>query len=142
MASFDIIELIEKNPISKLTNTYNVKLLNKIKANFSETEQQIFIGTFYCYLNYDTKKDFVVDLDNVWKWMGFSQKIDSTRLLVKYMILNSDYIIALGCPKAIINNVLSDEKTNVDKSIRGGHNIKKYMMTIKCFKSLCLKSQI
>jgi hypothetical protein len=144
MASLDIIELIENNPISKLTNTYNVKLLNKIKANFSETEQQLFIGTFYCYLNYDTKKDFVVDLDNVWKWMGFSQKIRAKEVLDRHFLHNVDYKYiesAFSIEKAIINNVLSEEKVNVDKSIRGGHNIKKVMMTIKCFKSLCLKSQ-
>lgn len=142
MASFDIIELIEKNPISKLTNTYNVKLLNKIKANFSETEQQLFIGTFYCYLNYDTKKDFVVDLDNVWKWMGFSQKYNTERIIEKYFTADIDYIkLAPPIGGARFNNVLSDEKVNIDKSLHGGHNIKKIMMTIKCFKSLCLKSQ-
>ena len=89
MASLDIIELIEKNPISKLTSTYNVKLLNKIKANFSETEQQLFIGTFYCYLNYDTKKDFVIDFDNVWKWMGFSRKGHAKTTLEKHFTIDN-----------------------------------------------------
>ena len=74
MSELNIVELIENHPISKLTNTYNVKLLDKIKANFSDMDQKLFIGSFYCYLNYDTKKDFVVDLDDVWKWMGFSKK--------------------------------------------------------------------
>jgi hypothetical protein len=131
MASLDIIELIEKNPISKLTNTYNVKLLNKIKTNFSETEQQLFIATFYCYLNYDTKKDFVVDLDNVWKWMGFSQKINTIQLLEAKFILDIDYK----------KSAFVETKADLKEKKNGGHNIKKVMMTIKCFKSLCLKSQ-
>ena len=47
MAELNIVELIENHPISKLTNTYNVKLLDKIKANFLDVEQQLFIGSFY-----------------------------------------------------------------------------------------------
>ena len=38
MSELNIVELIENHPISKLTDTYNVKLLNKIKENFSDTE--------------------------------------------------------------------------------------------------------
>jgi hypothetical protein len=66
MQELNIVELIEKNPISKLTNVYNNKLLNKIKKNFSGFEQQLFVSSFYCYLNYDKNNDFVIDLDDVW----------------------------------------------------------------------------
>uniref|UniRef100_A0A6C0AQ31 Uncharacterized protein n=1 Tax=viral metagenome TaxID=1070528 RepID=A0A6C0AQ31_9ZZZZ len=38
MEQLDIIELIESNPITKLSSDYNVKLLTKIKTNFSEFE--------------------------------------------------------------------------------------------------------
>jgi hypothetical protein len=74
MTDLNIVELIEKNPITKLSNNYNNKLLNKIKENFNEEQQKLFVSSFYCYLNYDKNKDFVVDLDNVWKWLGFAQK--------------------------------------------------------------------
>ena len=42
MTDLNIVELIEKNPITKLFNNYNNKLLNKIKEKFNE-EQQKFI---------------------------------------------------------------------------------------------------
>lgn len=139
MSELNIVELIENHPISKLTCTYNVKLLDKIKTNFSDTEQQLFIGSFYCYLNYDTKKDFVVDLDNVWKWMGFSQKIHASVLLDKLFLVDIDYkIIAPPIGRANKESLLSPSR---EQKGRGGHNIKKIMMTIKCFKSLCLKAQ-
>jgi phage anti-repressor protein len=131
MSELNIVELIENHPISKLTNTYNVKLLDKIKTNFSDTEQQLFIGSFYCYLNYDTKKDFVVDLDDVWKWMGFSKKYYANTVLTKHFTERTDYI-NLAPASAVARS--DDEKW-------GGQNIKKIMMTIKCFKSLCLKAQ-
>lgn len=36
MGDFNIVELIENNPITKLNDTYNVKLLAKMKYNFTE----------------------------------------------------------------------------------------------------------
>jgi hypothetical protein len=83
MQELNIVELIEKNPISKLSKVYNNKLINKIKDNFTGFEQQLFVSSFYCYLNYDKNIDFVIDLDDIWKWLGFKQKIDSKRLLEK-----------------------------------------------------------
>jgi len=131
MSEFNIVELIEDHPISKLTSTYRVKLLDKIKENFSDADQQLFIGSFYCYLNYDTKRDYVVDLDDVWKWIGFSQKVRAHELLERHFIVDSDY-----------QRINSQMGARVEEQKgRGGHNIKKIMMTIKCFKSLCLKAQ-
>jgi hypothetical protein len=83
--SLNIIKLIEKdNQINTLSDNCENRLINKIKDNFKETEQQLFIASFYCFLKYDTKKDFVIDFDNVWKWMGFSRKSDGKRVLEKY----------------------------------------------------------
>jgi hypothetical protein len=131
MSEFNIVELIEDHPISKLTSTYNVKLLDKIKENFSDADQQLFIGSFYCYLNYDTKRDYVVDLDDVWKWIGFSQKVRAHEVLERHFIVDVDY-----------QQITSQMGARVEEQKgRGGHNIKKIMMTIKCFKSLCLKAQ-
>ena len=130
----NIVDLIEQNPITKLSNVYNNKLLNKIKDFFTDFEQQLFVSSFYCYLNYDKNIDFVIDLDNIWKWLGFSQKIRAKECLEKYFILNVDYKTAFSAEKAVI------EETNIVKQ-NGGQNIKKVFLTIKCFKLLCLKAQ-
>ena len=42
MEQLDIVKLIENNPITKLSNDYNVNLLTKIKSNFTDFEQQLF----------------------------------------------------------------------------------------------------
>lgn len=164
MQELNIVELIEKNPISKLSKEYNNKLLNKIKDNFNGFEQQLFISSFYCYLNYDKNLDFVIDLDNVWKWMGFSSKFTSMRLLEKNFKLNIDYknLSSLLC-EVNLNDEKSVDYKNLtpgvagaslinEKSINinvnqdnikkhGGHNKQTILLTIKCFKSLCLKAQ-
>ena len=131
MSSLNIIELIESNPISKLSNVYNGKLLTKIKDTFTDFEQQLFVSSFYCYLNYNKNTDFVVDLDNVWKWLGFSQKIDAKRLLEKNFTAGIDYK----------NLSLKPTKASVNEEKWGGHNKQTILLTIKCFKSLCLKAQ-
>jgi hypothetical protein len=41
--TINIVELIENNPITKLSKDYNVKLLTKIKENFTDFEQQLFL---------------------------------------------------------------------------------------------------
>ena len=60
--SVDIVNLIESNPITKLTGNYQSKLVEKVKNNFSNYEQQLFLSSFYCYLKYDAKNDYVIDL--------------------------------------------------------------------------------
>ena len=48
MSELDIISLIEQNPITKLSGDYHNKLITKIKHNFNDTQQQIFVSSFYC----------------------------------------------------------------------------------------------
>jgi hypothetical protein len=157
MQELNIVELIENNPLSKLSNSYNSKLLNKIKENFTGYEQQLFVSSFYCYLNYDKNMDFMVDMDDIWKWLGFSTKQHLERVLEKHFVNDIDYKkTALSANKASLYKetvsqlgeaVLEDEPslTNLGKQSikheKGGQNIKKIMLNIRCFKSLCLKSQ-
>ena len=121
MEELNIVDLIENNPITKLNgNNYQSKLIEKVKNSFSAYEQQIFLASFYCYLKYDYKKDFVIDLDNVWKWMGFSQKDASKRVLDKNFIIDNDY-------KVLVHQPVDQKKG------RGGHNKEIIMLTVKTF---------
>ena len=143
MEELNIVELIEKNPITKLSSNYNNKLLNKIKEKFTELEQQLFVSSFYCYLKYNKNKDFVIDLDNIWAWLGFGQKTNAKRVLEKNFILDKDYInFALQVGKVKNNNLdVEQNDSSKIKENRGGHNKETFMLTINCFKSLCLKAQ-
>ena len=117
MQELNIVELIEKNPISRLSNVYNNKLLIKIKDNFTSFEQQLFVSSFYCYLNYDKNIDFIVDLDNVWKWLGFTQKFNACRMIEKHFKLDIDYKnLAPQVGGAVLNNdALGDSKASLDQ---------------------------
>jgi len=140
MQEFNIVELIEKNPISKLSKVYNNKLISKIQENFTGFEQQLFVSSFYCYLNYDKNNDFVVDLDNIWKWLGFQQKYHAKTVLEKHFKLNVDYKnLALQFDKSSSESAPATSGAVLKQN--GGHNKQTIMLTIKCFKSLCLKAQ-
>jgi len=138
--TLDIVELIENNPITRLSNTYNTRLLYKLKTNFTDFQQQLFVSSFYCYLNYDKSKDFVIDLDNVWSWLGFGQKDTAKMLIVKSFRVDNDYKILLRS-KSEQTNAIENKQENHNKKIRGGHNKETILLTIKTFKSLCLKAQ-
>jgi phage anti-repressor protein len=129
MNNIDIVELIEKNPITKLTSTYNNKLLVKITQNFSQNEQKLFVSSFYCYLNYDETNDFIIDFDNIWAWLGFSNKANAKRVLYKNFIKDLDY-------KFLLIKLDEQKKDN-----RGGHNKETIMLNIETFKLFCLKAE-
>jgi len=77
-----------------------------MKSGFTDFEQQLFIASFYCYLNYDKTKDFIIDMDNVWKWLGFGQKVKAEKLLEKNFVIDIDYKNLAFLPgKASSNNI-------------------------------------
>lgn len=124
MEQLNIVELIENNPITKLSSDYNVKLLVKMKEVFNDFEQHLFLSNFYCYLNHNNMNDFIINLDDIWKWLGFSQKCNAKNLLEQKFIINNDYKI-----------LQYEQKTHP----RGGQNKENIMLTIKTFKKFCLK---
>ena len=103
-------------------------MLTKIQQNFTEFEQQLFVTSFYCYLNYEQKTDFVIDLDDVWKWLGFSTKQKARMLLEKHFVVENDY-------KLLLN--LIDKQNN---DTRGGHNKQTIMLNIQTFKIFSIKA--
>ena len=122
--NINIIKLMEENPNTKLSKPYQGKLINKLKDNFSTEEQQLFITSFYCYLNYKSD-DFVIDLDDIWGWLGFTRKNEAKKCLEKNFKLETEYKIVLRQPA---------------ENSKGGRPSEKIMLNIKTFKKMCLKA--
>lgn len=121
--TIDIVQLIEKNPITDLTKPYQSKLVNKIKHQFSSDEQHLFVASFYCYLTYKPT-EFIIDLDTIWEWLGFARKDHAKRLLIKSFEENVDYKILI---------LLKGENCI-------GRPNEQILMTQKTFKKLCMKA--
>jgi len=69
------------------------ELLDFIKHKLTDEEHALFAESFYLYLQYDSEKDFVIDLDTIYEWLGFKRKDNAKRLLTSKFIMDTDYII-------------------------------------------------
>lgn len=125
--NMSIANIIEQNPLKNLLNKDNNKLIEKISEYYTTEEHKTFLSIFYCYLNYDEKIDIVIDLDLIWRILGFSQKDRAKKLLVSNFNENIDY------------KILSAQEIEKKKGI-GGYNIQKIFLTVKTFKLLSVKS--
>ena len=88
----------------------------------------MFIASFYCYLKHDARQDFVINLDDVWRWLGFQSKFNAKRLLEKYFRIETDYKLLLR------------QAAEQSAHIKGGHNKENIMLNIETFKKFCLKA--
>lgn len=129
--SVDIIKLIDENPLDLFNFDYKEKLLSKINNTFNEEEQKLFLFSFYMYLKYDPNKDYIVNMDNIWKWIGFQRKRKFKELIIKYFRKDIDYSVEYYCPiRGIGSDSVSKEKQK-----------EKILMTFNTFKKLCLKAR-
>ena len=142
-STLDIIALVQNNPLTRLSSDYGSKIIERINRNFTEQEQHLFVANFYCYLNYDTRKDFVIDLDNIWKWLGFGKKSDCKNLLVNNFIENEHYKINLTGEKGFAASAAKPPNPLEEPKNLGGAGMNKetILLTIYCFKKLCLKTK-
>lgn len=126
METLNIVKLInESSSATILSEKYASKLLNKIKKNFTISQQQMYVANFYCFLNHDSEKDFIIEFDNVWKWVDFSRKDSAKKLLEKYFKVGIDY-------KIVFRQSL--------ECAHSGRPSETILLTINCFKKFCLKA--
>ena len=97
----------------------------------------MFVASFYCYLTY-SKNNFVIDLDNIWKWIGFSRKDHAKRLLKKFFIENLDYqtLLPRTGEQLIDDTILECNEKSDDENIKGGHNKEQILLTVNTFTPL------
>jgi len=122
----DIKTLIQTSTIDIYDKT---KLIEKLKDNFSEDEQKLYVCNLFLFLHYHPINDFIINLDNVWKFIGFSNKANGKRLLKQHFTENRDYKIVF---------IRTDE--NPQNTNLGGRPQETIMLNINTFKKLCLKA--
>ena len=104
-----------------LTNDF--KLLKLLKDKFDNFE--LLKLNFSLYIaNKNNKNKFIINLYEVFKWIGFSRKDHAKKLLTKEnngFKINIDYIINYN-----------------QKNNKGGQKEETILLTTKCFKIMCL----
>ena len=120
--SFNVVDLVERNFCELSTCSQN-RFIDKISNLFSDTQQKLLCSSFLLFLNCNDITDFVVDLDDIWKWIGFNQKVKAKQLLLKHFKNDKDYKISYS-----------------SHDQHGGHNKEIIKLNIVTFKLLCLKA--
>ena len=119
--------------ITSALNHKNDELFTLIKSQMTETDEELFMTSYYLYLQYGKDNTaFVVDFDMVWKEIQFSRKADAKQLLIKKFKEHIDYkITATEYAVAVLEG---GQKQN------GGQNKETILLTVDCFKNFCMLS--
>jgi hypothetical protein len=105
----------------------DTRLAEILQQELDTDDQQQFVLHFQMYLTYGRDdKQFVVDLDNVWQWIGFTRRDNAKRFLYKVFEKDVDFIVS--------NLLLPKEK----QPVHGGHNKESIKMNVSTFKAFCM----
>lgn len=112
-----------------LPNTNTDELFQLMKAQMTTEQEQLFMGSYYLYLQYGpNNKSFVVDFDIVWQNVEYSRRDNAKRLLEKNFTENKDYKMITPLLGGAINHT----------NLRGGLNKETILLTVDCFKCFCM----
>lgn len=110
--------------------TIDNDLTDLLVQNFNTEDQKLFVQSFKMYLEHgDDDTKFVVSLDDIWEWLGFTRVNDLKRVLTKHFQENLHYILLCN---------LAKQNSNTEN--RGGHNKQLIMLNVNTFKKLCMKA--
>jgi len=70
-----------KNSNTTLSLDVQSKIVDKLNNIFTEQEQHWYIANLYMYMNYHPTNDFPINLDDVFKMIGFANKENAKRTL-------------------------------------------------------------
>lgn len=102
-------------------------LCDRLFSEFTNEDEQVFLQHFRMYLDYNDDNDYVIDLDKVLKFLGFANKGNAKKVLLKHFIQDKHYLL------------LPVEKQ--DSAQHGGNNKIQILMTPATFKDLCLRAE-
>ena len=58
------------------------QLISLIRSNFNESDMKLFELNYKIYIaNKNNPEEFIVDLGDIWNWIGFSTKGNAKKLL-------------------------------------------------------------
>lgn len=95
----------------------STQLLQLLSGKEQDKRKKKFVQSFHQYLNHNAKKDFVIDLDNVYVWLGFAQKAHAVAAL-DFLVQDIHYKIV----------VCSSSKASKEQ----------VLLTVNGFKQLCI----
>jgi hypothetical protein len=74
-----------------LSVDFQSKMIELLNQEFTEEESQFYIASFIMYLNYHPTNDFPVNLEHVFKKIGFANKGNAMKTIKSNFTLDEDY---------------------------------------------------
>ena len=115
---------VVKNSNTTISLDIQSKLVELMNIEFTEEEQRWYVANLYVYMNYHATNDYPINLEDVYKMIGFVHKKNAKRTLENNFIEGEDYKVAL----------LHTEK----RKNEGGFNKETVMLNVDTFKNLCM----
>jgi len=108
------------------SNEDDNKLTRMLMQDIHGENKEHFNLNFQLYLlNGNDNSKFVVDLDNVWEWLGYSTKGSAKKTLIKNFEENIDFRLS--------TSIIPSERR-----VHGGQNKEQILMNVETFKGLCM----
>jgi len=120
--SINFSELVKSSNTTLSINIQD-RLVENLNSNFTDDEQKWYVANLYMYMNYHPNNDYPINLENVFKMIGFANKGNAKRTLENNFTKNEDYKLIL-LPR--------------EKKQNAGRCEEEIMLNIECFKSLCM----
>src|SRR5215203_121462 len=121
--SIDFVSLINNDAnLQILNDNLYSKIVEKMKHEFTEEQQQWYMANMYMYLHYHPIDEYPINLENIWKIIGFANKWNAKRTLENNFIENDDYTFFIRREESLI----------------GGRPKETIMLNIDTFKNLCM----
>ena len=92
--SINFSELV-KNSNSTLSLDVQSKIVDKLNNTFTENEQHWYIANLYMYMNYHSTNDYPINLEDVFKMIGFANKGNAKRTLENNFTKDEDYKVVI-----------------------------------------------
>jgi phage anti-repressor protein len=124
-----IPETINFTELVKSSNTtlsldFQSKLVETLKGEFTETQQQWYVANLYIYMHYHPTNDYPINLENVYRMIGFANKGNAMKTIKSNFVFDEDYKVAL---------FHTEKRKN-----EGGFNKETVMLNVDTFKNLCM----
>lgn len=92
--SINFTELV-KNSNTTQSLKLQTKMIDILNKEFTESEQQWYVANLYMYINYHPTNDYLINLEHVFKMIGFANKANAKRTLNNNFTENEDYKITV-----------------------------------------------
>lgn len=121
--------------VSCIADTEEDELMALLKAEIGEEHAAMYKMQFQLSLHFGgDDKAFVVDLDYVWPWLGYTKKCTAYRALSTTFTKNLDYI------EQTREEYIQDHGSAVRHTVNGGLNKKYILLNFASYKVFCISA--